>query len=265
MTDPTPRLAIVTGASSGIGRELAEIVATRGFDLLVVASSEAIHGVASELRGRGGTVTAVQADLSTHVGVDEVVAAVAGRPVDVLCANAGVALGGAFLDQEVVDWRRVIDTNVTGTTRLVHAIGGSMRGRGHGRILVTGSIVGSIPGPFDAIYNASKAYLNNFTDALANELQGSGVTVTCLMPGATDTAVFGRAGMGDTVVGALKAKDSPAAVAKAGFAAMMAGQRDVVPGPHNKVLSALSNVLPQPVLASLHAAAARPGGARPER
>ena len=140
-----------------------------------------------------------------------------------------------------------------------------MRRRGHGRMMITGSIVGSIPGPFDAIYNASKAYLNNFADALANELEGSGVTLTCLMPGATDTAVFGRAGMADTVVGALQAKDTPEAVAKAGFAAMMAGDRDVVPGPHNKLLSALSHVVPQPVLASLHAAAARPGGARADR
>jgi short-subunit dehydrogenase len=141
-----------------------------------------------------------------------------------LLANAGRGLGKAFLDQRWPDIRHVIDTNVTGTLYLLHKIGRDMRTRGRGRVLITGSIAGFMPGTFQAVYNGTKALLDSFSFALRAELKVSGVTVTCLMPGATETEFFERADMLDTKVGQSK-KDDPADVAKVGYDAMMRGPR----------------------------------------
>ena len=131
-------------------------------------------------------------------GVDELYAAAKGRQVDALMANAGRGLGHAFLDQDFGKARRVIDTNITGTVYLIHKVGNDMRRRNSGRILITGSIAGFIPGSFQAVYNGTKAFLNSFSFALREELKDTKVTVTCLMPGATDTEFFRRAEMMDT-------------------------------------------------------------------
>jgi len=194
------KFAIVTGASTGIGLELARCCAQDGFDLLIAADEPEIEQAAASLRGNGGSVEAVQADLATLEGVDRLYAAAKGRPVDALLANAGRGLGHAFLDQEFSRVRHVIDTNVTGTLYLIHKVGNEMRRRNAGRILITGSIAGFTPGSFQAVYNGSKAFLNSFSFALREELRDTKITVTCLMPGATETEFFERADMMDTAV-----------------------------------------------------------------
>lgn len=250
--------AIVTGASSGIGLELAKICAREGFDLLVAADRPEIHAAANQFRERGAEVTVVETDLATIAGVDELWKAAAGRPVDALLANAGHGLGRGFLDQDFDDVRHVIDTNVTGTIYLVQRVGQSMRDRGQGRILLTGSIAGFIPGTFHAVYNGTKAFIDSFSFALRAELKDVGVTVTCLMPGATETSFFERADLLDTKVGQAE-KDDPADVARVGFDAMMDGEGDVVSGWKNKLQSAIANITPAGVLAEQHRKMTEPG------
>ena len=249
--------AIVTGASTGIGYELAKQCLDNGFDILIAADDPAIEDAATRLRGSGGTVDAVQADLSGPEGVDKLYAAVKGRPIAALLANAGRGLGHGFLDQDVDAWRHVIDTNCTGTLLLLHKAGRDMRAAGSGRILITGSIAGFIPGTYQAVYNASKAFLDSFSFALRHELSNSGVTVTCLMPGATETDFFERAEMMDTKVGQAK-KDDPAMVAEVGFKAMMKGEGDVVAGWHNKLQAAIAHIAPADLLAEAHRKMAEP-------
>ena len=252
--------AIVTGASSGIGWELATICAQEGFDLLIAADRKEIFHAGEELRGLGAETIVVQADLATIEGVDTLWNAASGRPVDALLANAGHGLGRAFLDQDFTEVRHVIDTNITGTAYVVQLAGRQMRARGSGRILLTGSIAGFIPGTYQAVYNGTKAFVDSFSFALRAELKGSGVTVTCLMPGATETDFFERADMLDTQVGQSK-KDDPIDVARVGFDAMMRGDGDVVSGWKNKLQSAIANVTPAGVLAEQHRRLAEPGSA----
>ncbi|WP_426956136.1 SDR family NAD(P)-dependent oxidoreductase [Muricoccus radiodurans] len=258
----TRPLALVTGASSGIGFELAHLCANNGFDLLIVADRPEIDAAADSLRGLGGaTVEAVQVDLSTEEGVDTLLAAAKGRPVEALLANAGHGLGHAFLDQDWKAARHVVDTNITGTIYLIHKVGKEMRARKGGKILITGSVAGFTPGAFQAVYNGTKAFIDSFSHALRNELKDSGVTVTCLMPGATETEFFERAGMTDTKVGTAP-KDDPADVAKTGFEAMMRGDGDVVHGLHNKLQTTVANVTPAAMLAEQHRKMAEPGSAK---
>jgi short-subunit dehydrogenase len=254
-------LAIVTGASTGIGRELAKLAAKHGYDLLIAADEPEIEAAATELRGLGAAVDAVQADLSTTEGVDKLTDAIKGRTVEALLANAGRGLGKGFLDQDFAEVRKVVDTNITGTIYLIQKVGRGMRARGAGRILITGSIAGFMPGTFQAVYNGTKAFLDSFSFALRAELKGSGVTVTCLMPGPTETAFFERADMLDTRVGQAK-KDDPANVAKIGFAAMLRGDGEVVSGFKNKLQTAIASVTPAGVLAELHRGMARPGSGK---
>lgn len=254
----TRSLAIVTGASTGIGLELAKQCARNGFDLLIAADDPAIEEAAKELRTLGVLVETVQADLATLDGVDTLCAAVKGRPVDALLANAGHGLGHGFLDQDFQEARHVIDTNITGTLYLIQKVGRGMRDRKQGRILITGSIAGFMPGTYQAVYNGTKAFIDSFSFALRHEIKDSGVTVTCLMPGATDTEFFERAGMEDTKIGQGK-KDDPAMVAKIGFDAMMRGDGDVVAGWKNKLQTAMAAVTPSGVLAEQHRKQAEPG------
>lgn len=253
-------LAIVTGASAGIGYHLAEECARHGFDLLIAADDPKLDQAAENFRSLGAQVKTVAVDLSTTEGVDELYQAIGQRPVEALLANAGHGLGHAFLDQDFKEARHVLDTNVTGTLYLIHKVGRDMRARGKGRILITGSIAGFMPGTYQAVYNGTKAFIDSFSFALRAELKDSGVTVTCLMPGATETDFFARAGMEDTKVGAGK-KDDPADVARIGFEAMMKGEGDVVSGWKNKIQSAIANITPAGVLAEEHRKMAEPGGA----
>ncbi len=254
------RFAIVTGASSGIGFELAKCCAGGGFDLLIAADMPEIQAAATVLRNMGTNVDAVQVDLAKREGVDLLVQAARGRQVDALLANAGHGLGHAFLDQDFTQIQHVIDTNVTGTLYLIHKIGNDMRARGAGRILITGSIAGFMPGTYQAVYNGTKAMMDSFSFALRAELKDSGVTVTCLMPGATETDFFERADMLDTKVGSEK-KQPADEVAKTGYEAMMAGAGDVVAGWQNKLRAAIAHVMPAGALAEQHRGMAEPGGA----
>lgn len=253
-------LAIVTGASSGIGYELARICASEGYDLVVAADQPKIAEAAADLRGLGAAVDFVETDLARTEGVDALLALVKGREVDVLMANAGHGLGKGFLDQDFADIRHLIDTNITGTLYLLQKVGRDMRARGQGRILVTGSIAGFMPGTYQAVYNASKAFIDSFSFALRHEIGDSGVTVTCLMPGATETEFFERADMLDTKVGAAK-KDDAADVARTGFDAMMRGDGDVVHGWHNKLQTAIASITPAGWAAKAHGKQAEPGSA----
>lgn len=254
-------LAIVTGASSGIGLELARLCAEHGHDL-IVAADRPMREIERIGAGAGVVVESLHVDLATRSGVGTLVTAARGRPVDVLIANAGHGLGKAFLDQDFLEIQHVIDTNITGTVHLVHRIGGLMRRAGRGRILITGSIAGFQPGAFQAVYNASKAFIDSFSWALRNELKDSGVTVTCLMPGVTDTEFFERAELMDTRMGATRHKMDPAKVAHIGFEAMMHGEGDVVAGLKNKMQVAMANVTPAAMLAEQHRRMAAPGTAK---
>ncbi len=256
MADPVRPFAVVTGASAGIGYELAKQCIAGGFDVLICADDAKINEC-PQMLGTSTKVEAVQADLSNGEGVKKLVAAIGERKVDALLANAGRGLGKAFLDQNPDKWRAVIDTNITGTLLLLYEVGNRMRAAGAGRILITGSIAGFMPGTFQAVYNGTKAFLDSFSFALRHELMGTGVTVTCLMPGATETDFFDTAGMKDTKVGSAK-KDDPAMVAAQGFQAMMKGEGDVVTGWHNKLQAAIAKLMPAGVTAEMHRQMAKP-------
>jgi uncharacterized protein len=253
-------LAIVTGASSGIGYHLAKICAANGFDLLI-AADQPLQEAAEHFQSLGAQVEAVQADLAKREGVDQLCAAINGRPVDALLANAGHGLGKSFLEQDFNQAQHVIDTNITGTLYLLHQVAPGMCQRGQGRILITGSIAGYMPGAFQAVYNGSKAFIDSFAAAFRNEIKDTGVTVTCLMPGVTDTEFFARADMLDTKVGADDHKADPAEVAQTGFDAMMSGEADVVAGLKNKMRVAMAKVMPSQVMAEQHRKMAEPGTA----
>jgi short-subunit dehydrogenase len=263
MASATGKLAVITGASSGIGFELAKIAAHEGYDLIIAADEHQISDAADELRASGVGVVSVKTDLATSEGVKALVESIQAHrsQLELLMANAGVGLGHGFLDQDLARIRHIINTNVTGTMELIHAIGNLMRSQRSGKILITGSIAGFMPGTFQAVYNGTKAYLNSFSFALRNELKDSGVTVTCLMPGATDTRFFERADMLDTSVGQAK-KDDPADVARVGFDAMMDREGDVVSGFKNKVMAAVANVTPAEILAEQHRKMAEPGSGK---
>jgi uncharacterized protein len=258
MSNEQPRpLAVVTGASSGIGLELAKELARNGHDLVITAEDQA--GLAEADRAlhelaEGARVEAITVDLADRQGVETLHARIRnlGRPVEVLAANAGVGVGGEFaggtsLRAEI----KLIHLNVTSQVHLIKLIVGDMVARGSGKILITSSIASLMPGPFEAVYAASKAFLRSFGEAIRNELKDRGVGVTVLMPGPTETEFFHRAGMDDTPVGQ-SSKDDPAMVAEKGFEALMAGKDKVVTGTMNKLQTAATNVLPDAALAALH-------------
>jgi len=251
------KLAVVTGASSGIGLEIAKLAAADGYDLIVAADTPFVDASAG-LKDLGVKVEQLEADLSTEQGVQQLVQRIGERPVDVLVANAGHGLGHSFLDQAPRDWRNVIDTNITGTLLLVQPLAKQMVARGEGKILITGSIAGHLAGSFQAVYNGTKAFVDSFAAALGNELKDTGVTVTCLKPGATETEFFERADMEDTKIGQAK-KDDPADVAKTGWEAMKDGKESVVYGLKNKAQVLVSGILPEKATAALHRAQAEPG------
>ncbi|HET6526879.1 SDR family NAD(P)-dependent oxidoreductase [Sphingopyxis sp.] len=251
------KLAIVTGASSGIGREIAILAAQDGYDL-IVAADEPLVDAAAGLVAKGVDVEAVEADLATPAGIERLLAAARGRPVDVLVANAGHGLGRGFLEQDSAEWRHVIDTNITGTLLLLQPVLKQMVARGNGKVLITGSIAGHLAGSFQAVYNGTKAFVDSFAAAVGNELKDSGVTITCLKPGATETRFFERAGMLDTKVGQSE-KDDPADVARTGWDAMLKGEHSVVHGFRNKAQVLASGVLSEAATAEMHRKQAEPG------
>jgi uncharacterized protein len=254
-------LALVTGASSGIGRELAKQFAAHDFDLVINAEDDAIADVGAELEATGVDVRTVRADLRTAEGVETLYAAVTavGRPVSAAALNAGVGRGGAFLDTDLDDEIEIIDLNITSTVRLAKRLLRDMAARDEGRVLITSSIASTMPGSFQAVYNASKSFLQSFAEAVANELKDTGVTITSLMPGPTETNFFHRADMDDTKVGT-SAKDDPAQVAAQGFEALMKGTDKLVAGSVGTKAQGLANkVLPDKLKSAAHRRMAEPG------
>ncbi|MET8042857.1 SDR family NAD(P)-dependent oxidoreductase [Micromonospora sp. NPDC005215] len=265
MTTPTADrpLAVVTGASSGIGYELAVQFAEHGFDLVVVAEDDGISAAAEKLRRDGGPqVQPVRVDLAREQGVEELASTIAatGRPVDALALNAGRGAGGAFVGgTDLRDELEIVDLNVRSTVHLAKRLLPGMVERGAGRVLFTSSIASTMPGPFQAVYNASKSFVQSFAEALRNELKDTGVTVTALMPGPTDTAFFDRAEMEDTRVGS-GPKDDPAKVAAQGFEALMKGDQTVTAGSLlNKVQTAAGKIIPDKLKSEQHRHMAEPG------
>ncbi len=254
-------LAIVTGASSGIGLELAKLAAADGCDLILAADTDLGQAEAAARRAGARKVETVRADLATPDGLGKLLEAVGERPVDVLIANAGHGQSGALLDQEWQDIAHVIHTNVTGTVALIHRVGQRMRAHGAGRILVTGSIAGHLPGAFQLVYNSSKAFIDDFCVGLAEELKDTDLVVTCLMPGVTDTQFFQRAEMMDTKAGQQAADDKaadPAKVAKDGYDALLTGRTQITSGLMNKVQRLFADVLPAELVAKMHRKLAEP-------
>jgi len=256
---PERKLAIVTGASSGIGLEIAKLAAQDGFDLIVAADTPFVEA-GPALQHMDTQVEQIEADLATQQGVKELLTRIGERPVDVLVANAGHGLGHGFLDQAPTEWMHVINTNISGTLLLIQPIVRGMVERGEGKVLITGSIAGHLAGAFQAVYNGSKAFIDSFAAALNEEIKDSGVTVTCLKPGATETNFFHRAELDDTKVGQAK-KDDPAEVAKTGWEAMKKGEAAVIYGIKNKLQVAAADVMTDALTAKLHRAQAEPGSA----
>lgn len=259
---PRP-LAVVTGASTGIGYHLARSAADHGYDLVVAADTPLADAV-KVFESLGAKVQAVQCDLATTEGVLHLMSAIGEREVDALMANAGHGLAGSFLAQDFGDVLHVINTNITGTIHLVQLVARGMVARGRGRILITGSIAGFQPGSFHAVYNGSKAFIDSFALALRNELKGTEVSVSCLMPGPTDTEFFERAGMETSkVANDPKMMMQPDEVARIGFAAMLKGEADVVAGLRNKLQVAMSKMMPAQATAQMHRKLAEPGTTEP--
>jgi short-subunit dehydrogenase len=259
-------LAVVTGASSGIGYALAEEFARHGFDLLIAAEDVGITVAGDRLRSLGPRVDSVQVDLATYDGVEQLVHQMRadGRAVDAIAINAGVGVGGAFAEQDLGEVLNLIALNVTSSVHLAKRALEDMVPRGAGRMLITSSIAAEMPGSFAAAYNASKAFLLSFAEAIRNELKDTGITVTALQPGATATDFFRRSHQEDTKVGAGK-KDDPADVARDAYEALMSGKDHIVAGSwKNKVEATIAQILPESTKAQIHRGSAQPGSARPK-
>ena len=262
---PQAPYAVITGASSGIGYELARQFAEHGFDLLVTAESDRIEEAASRLRSLGAQVETVRADLADYDGVESLYERIraSARPIDAIAINAGVGVGGPFIENDRDDELNLIALNVESVVHLAKRVVRDMVARDEGRILFTSSIAAEGPAPFEAVYGASKAFVQSFAEALRNELKDTNVVVTALQPGATETNFFHRAGMEDTKVGAGR-KSDPADVARQGFEALMAGKDHVVAAMAKEdAMVALGKVTPETMKAQQHRKLSEPGSANP--
>ena len=255
-------LALITGASSGIGFELANELAHRGYDLIVASAGDRLGTAAETFRQTGVQVTEVNADLATRKGVEalwnEVTAA--GRPLDIACLNAGVGVGGLFDETDLEAELNSVELNCVGTVQLAKYVVRQMKPLGAGRILFTASIAGEMVAPREAVYAATKAFVLSLSHSLRFELKDTGVTVTALQPGPTDTDFFHRAGMDDTQVGQEGKKESqPSDVAKQGIDALLAGDDHVYAASlKTKLEGMMANVVPGAVKGAMHEKMAKP-------
>jgi short-subunit dehydrogenase len=255
-------LALVTGASSGIGLSLAKELATRGYDLVISAAGVRLDEASQELAETGVMVMPVQADLATREGVNELWSRIAsmGSTLDVACVNAGVGVGGLFQDTDLDEELKMVALNCSGTIQLAKYVVQHMLHQGSGRILFTASIAGEMVAPREAVYAATKAFVLSFAHSLNYELRDANITVTALQPGPTDTDFFHRAGMDNTQVGQEgKSESQPDAVASQGLDALFAGKDHVyAASAKTKLEGMLSNVVPGAVKAAMHEKMAKP-------
>ncbi|HEV2647233.1 MAG TPA: SDR family NAD(P)-dependent oxidoreductase [Acidobacteriaceae bacterium] len=256
------KLAVVTGASSGIGYELAKQLAQRGYDLIIVSAGERLASAAEEFKTAGREVIAVTADLATRDGVEALWQKIEalGRPVDVACINAGVGVGGLFDETDLDAELNMVALNCAGTIQLAKYIVRHMKGLGAGKILFTASIAGEMVAPREAVYAATKAFVLSFAHSLRYELRDTGISVTALQPGPTDTDFFHRAGMDNTQVGQKgKSESKPADVAKEGIEALLDGRDHVYSASmKTKLEGMLANVVPGSAKAAMHEKMAKP-------
>lgn len=258
------KFAVVTGASSGIGLELAQQFVNHGFDVLIAAENAEIHHTAKALETVDAKVTPVQVDLATPEGVDELYTAIKAqdRPLDAIAINAGVGVSGGFLETDLQDELNMINLNVLSVVHLSKHVLRDMAAQGHGRVLYTASSVSEQPSPYLAVYAATKAFVLSFADAMRYELKDAGVIITALMPGATDTNFFARAGMLDTKVAQSK-KDDPADVAAQAFEALMNGDQHIVAASvKSKLMTWANEIMPESAKAAMIAPQTKPGSAR---
>jgi uncharacterized protein len=255
-------LAVVTGASSGIGYELAAELARRGYDLVIASSGERLESAAENLRAFGRNVREAMVDLATPGGVDALWEQIQqlGRPVDVACINAGVGVGGFFKDTNLQEELRMVNLNCTGAVHLAKYLVQQMAQRNEGRILFTSSIAGEMVVPREAVYGATKAFLLSFAHSLRYELKDTGVTVTALQPGPTDTDFFHRAGMDNTQVGTEGKKESePDEVARQGLDALFEGRDHVYAASlKTKLEGKMMNAMPGELKGAMHDKMSRP-------
>lgn len=226
-----PNIAMITGASSGIGLEIAKRLGAQGFHLAISSSSSKIIEAKHALEKTGATVHAYQADASTYEGVENFwqFTKALGHPIDIAVLNAGIGLGGAFIDNSFEDDKRVIDINITGTIHMAKRVVHAMVPRKTGKILIVSSISATTPTPFETVYGPSKAFGFMFAESLREELRGTGVSVTALLPGATNTQFHKNAGMASSKLDQ-GPKNDVELVAQQGVEALMAGLDHVVGG-----------------------------------
>ncbi|MGY1720928.1 SDR family NAD(P)-dependent oxidoreductase [Blastococcus sp. SYSU DS0552] len=254
----------MTGASSGIGLELAKQFAEHGFDLVVVAEDAELDAAAQQLRQRGAAVSPVRADLTVRAEVEKVVAAVraAGRPLAAAALNAGVGVGGRFAETDLEAEIGMVELNCVSTLHLAKRVVQDMVVQGEGRILFTSSVASQAPEPFQTVYSATKAFVQFLALGIREELTDTGVTVTALLPGPTDTEFFDRADATDTRLGASDSKDDPAQVARQGFEGLMKGEASVFAGSvSSKLMGRLSALMPDALAGRSHKPMTRPGSA----
>jgi short-subunit dehydrogenase len=260
----TRPLALVTGASSGIGLELAKQFAQNGFDVIAAAEDAELDDAAAEIEALGAAVSPVRVDLTEYDDVELLWKAVqgAGRPLAAAALNAGVGVGGPFLETDLQAELKLIQLNCASTLHLAKRVAADMAARGEGRILFTSSIASQAPQPFQAAYGASKAFVQSLALALREELSDTGVSVTALLPGPTDTEFFDRADLTDTKLGATDKKDDPAQVARQGFEGLMKGEASVFGGSlMSKAMGRLSAATPGPLATKIMRPMAEPGSA----
>jgi short-subunit dehydrogenase len=264
VSEPVRPLALVTGASSGIGFELAKQFAQNGFDLIIAAEDVELDDAAQELKAMGVAVAPVSVDLTKREDVERLAAAIlgAGRPLAAAALNAGVGHGGAFADTDLEAELGIVELNCASTVHLAKRVVQDMVANREGRILFTSSVASQAPEPFQAVYGASKAFVQSFAMALREELKDSGVSVTALLPGPTETEFFERASMTDTRLGASDKKDDPAQVAEQGFQGLMTGEASVFAGSlSSKAMGRLSAVTPAPLANKMKRPMTEPGSA----
>ena len=256
------KLAVVTGASNGIGYNLAKVFAENGYDLIINAEDAGIQTAASSLKTLGVSVTPVQADLATFDGCKQFWQQVesSGRTLDAIAINAGVGVGGLFAETDLQKEINIVRLNCESTIHIAKYAVQKMVAQGSGRILITSSIAAEMVAPKEAVYAASKAFDLSFAKSLRYELKDTGVTVTALQPGPTDTDFFNRADLGDTKAGTEGKKESePYDVAKQGFKALMDGEDHVYSASwKTKLEGAVMGLVPDALVGKMHESMTEP-------